>query len=114
MLLWGIGTSNTPSAQCASPEHPPPRPTGALQVGIELLMHEGRQGPAVPLQGREECRLVLLNQFIEKRGLGAVACVTGRGHRQIGAEFVEVKIDGRIPANARVTRLKPLLLPLDC
>lgn len=41
----------------------------ALQVGLEHLLHEGRQAAAVPLQGRQERRVVLLDQLIDEESL---------------------------------------------
>ena len=48
-----------------------------LQVGLKLPLHEGRQAAAVPLQGRQERRVVLIDQLIKKSGLGAMAFVAG-------------------------------------
>ena len=43
----------------------------------KLLLHEGRQAAAVLFQGRQERRVVLVDQIIEKSGFGTMACVPG-------------------------------------
>ena len=49
----------------------------ALQVGRELLLHEGGQRAAVLFQGRKERRVVLVDQLKKKGGFGTMAYVPG-------------------------------------